>query len=303
MARRPLGLRIPRHACVQRSGYWHAPNLAANLEPTDKDYVASCRSAEQAVQARTRRVQALVGVLVAAMVAVLAVWRYEQPLKEEIYWLTDVRAHVLTAERERALRPKEPFKECVNCPEMVVVPAGEFMMGSPSDEKGRNDNEAPVHKVTIAKPFAVAKFELTFDEWDTCAAHGDCDPNVSDGGWGRGRQPVINVSWDDARRDVAWLSRITGQPYRLLTEAEWEYAARAGTTTRYSFGDDEAALGQYAWSRANSDRKTHPVGEKKPNAFGLYDMHGNVWEWVQDCYHYKYDKAPKDGSAVDPDGD
>jgi formylglycine-generating enzyme required for sulfatase activity len=273
------------------------PDLAANLEPTDKDYVASCQSAEQAIQARTRRVQALVGVLVAAMVAVLAVWRYEQPLKEDIYWLTDVRGHVLTAERERALSPKETFKECVNCPEMVVVPAGDFMMGSPSDERGRNDNEGPVHKVTIAKPFAVGKFELTFDELDSCAAHGDCDPNVSDSSWGRGRRPAINVSWDDARRYVAWLSRITGQPYRLLTEAEWEYAARAGTTTRYSFGDHEAALSQHAWYSANSDGKTHPVGEKEPNAFGLYDMHGNVWEWVQDCYQYKYDKAPTDGSA------
>jgi len=108
---------------------------------------------------------------------------------------------------------------------------------------------------------------------------------------------VINVSWDDAQRYVAWLSKITGKPYRLLSEAEWEYAARAGATTRYSFGDDEAMLDQYAWYSGNSINRVHPVGLKTPNAFGVFDMHGNVWEWVEDCYHDDYEGAPVDGAA------
>jgi formylglycine-generating enzyme required for sulfatase activity len=265
-----------------------------DIAESDRKFIGLSR---KVMRRRRQRVRAFVGMLVAAIVAVLAAWSYQQALKESFYWLTNVRGYVLTAEREHALRPKESFRECVGCPEMVLVPAGEFMMGSKPDEKGRYSNEGPVHNVTIAKPFAVAKFELTFDEWDACAAHGDCDSQISDSGWGRGRQPVINVSWHDATRYAAWLSRITGQPYRLLTEAEWEYAARAGTTTRYSFGDDEAALGQYAWNRLNSGGRTHPVGEKRPNAFGLYDMHGNVWEWVQDCYQSNYEEAATDGSA------
>ena len=130
----------------------------------------------------------------------------------------------------------ETFRDCADCPELVVVPAGSFMMGSPAAEKDRSANEGPQRRVTIAKPFAVGKFEVTFAEWDVCVAEKGCTqkPETS---WGRGRQPVHSVSWDDAKQYVAWLSKKSGQSYRLLTEAEWEYAARAGTTTRYSFGD------------------------------------------------------------------
>src|SRR5207249_7461576 len=139
------------------------------------------------------------------------------------------------------------------------------------------------HTVVIPQPLAVGKFEVTFDEWDACVAHGGCTYRPIDAGWGRGRQPVIRVSWDDAKVYSAWLAKQTGKPYRLLTEAEWEYAARAGNPGRYSFGDNETQLGEYAWFSNNSDSKTQPVGTKKPNAFGLYDMHGNVWQWVEDC--------------------
>ena len=138
--------------------------------------------------------------------------------------------------RERALKAGDSFKECADCPEMIVVPARTFMMGSPAGQG--IDTERPAHEVTIAKPFAVAKFELTFDEWDACAARGGCRPDVSDSGWGRGRQPAINLSWDDAQAYVKWLSNITGKTYRLLSEAEYEYAARAGTETKYPWGDD-----------------------------------------------------------------
>ena len=154
-------------------------------------------------------------------------------------------------------------------------------------------------QVAIAKPFAVSKFELTFAEWDACVAHGDCVPHVSDSGWGRGRQPVINVSWDDAQSYVAWLSRITGKEYRLLSEAEYEYAARAGTQTAYPWGDD---IGK---NNANCDgcgsqwdnKQTAPVGSFAANGFGLYDTVGNVWEWTEDCHHNNYNGAPVDGTA------
>src|SRR4029079_16241707 len=120
--------------------------------------------------------------------------------------------YVLTPEAERALKPGDTFRECAkNCPEMVVVPAGSFLMGSPPDEKGRYDREGPQHKVTFAKPFAVSKFEVAFEDWDACVAYGDCDPLISDSSWGRGRQPVINVTWNDAKRYVAWLSSMTGE--------------------------------------------------------------------------------------------
>jgi formylglycine-generating enzyme required for sulfatase activity len=170
------------------------------------------------------------------------------------------------------------------------------MMGSLVNETGRDVNEGPQHEVKIAAPFAVGKTEITFDQYDACVAAGACQ-RPPDSGFGRGDRPVINVSWDEANAYTAWLSHMTRKKYRLLTEAEWEYAARAGGSSRWSFGDDEAQLGEHAWFKGNSDGTTHPVGKKKPNAFGLYDMHGNVWEWVEDCYVGNYDGAPNDGSA------
>jgi formylglycine-generating enzyme required for sulfatase activity len=138
-------------------------------------------------------------------------------------------AAVLTVEQEKAQRakPGSDFKECANgCPVMIVIPAGKFIMGSPGNESDRNPSEGPTHEVTITKPFAVSKFEVTFEEWDACVAAAAC-ARVPDY-WGRGAMPVINVSWNDAKQFVGWLSQLTGADYRLLTEAEWEYAARAG---------------------------------------------------------------------------
>ena len=203
-----------------------------------------------------------------------------------------------------ATKPGAEFRDCANCPAMIVIPAGRFGMGSPENDPDARPNERPRHEVTIAGPIAVAKFEATFDEWDACVAAGAC-PQVPDR-WGRGQMPVINVSWNDAKQYAAWLSQATGKPYRLLTEAEWEYAARAGAVTRYSWGN---ALGE---GKANCDgcgsrwdlRQTAPVGSFSPNAFGSYDMRGNVWEWVEDAWHDNYESAPNDGSAWgsgDPD--
>jgi formylglycine-generating enzyme required for sulfatase activity len=163
------------------------------------------------------------------------------------------------------------------------------------------DSEKPLHKVAIAKPFAVGRFETTFAEWDACKNDGGCQSFPNDRGWGRGTRPVINVSWDQITNEyLPWLRVKTGKAYRLMTEAEWEYASRAGSRTKYPWGDDIGS------NRANCDgcgsewdnRRTAPVGSFQPNAFGLYDMHGNVWEQVADCYKDNYVGAPSDGSAV-----
>ena len=212
---------------------------------------------------------------------------------------------VLSANAEHDLAPGTPFTECGHCPEMVVVPAGTFMMGAPDGEPGARDIERPQHQVTIAKPFAVSKFEVTFEEWQACYLLGGCATRPSDQGWGRGRRPVVSLTWNEAKQYVAWLSRRTGKPYRLLTEAEWEYAARAGTQTAYSWGATwrtatrAARRGRIATTAAVSrdNDRTAPVGSFAPNAFGLHDVHGNVWEWVEDCYQDSYEGAPTNGSA------
>ncbi len=193
------------------------------------------------------------------------------------------------------LKPGERFRDLDIAPEMVAVPAGEFWMGS-KDGEGDAD-EHPRHKVAISRPFAVGRFPVTFDEWDAAVAAGGVTRKPDDYGWGRGRRPVIDVSWDDAQAYVKWLSGKTGQRYRLLSEAEWEYCCRAGTETAYSFGDTiTKAQAQFSegWGSAG---KTVEVGSFPPNAFGLYDMHGNVWEWCEDCWNESYNGAPADGSA------
>jgi formylglycine-generating enzyme required for sulfatase activity len=189
--------------------------------------------------------------------------------------------------------PGEVFRDCPDCVEMVVVPPGEFDMGS-----RETPFESPPHRVTIAKSYAIARRETTFGEWDACVAEGGCTYKPDDHGWGRGNQPVIDVSWADAKSFVVWLTQKTGRAYRLPSEAEWEYAARAGTTSKYWWGKD---IGK---SNANCDgcggvslHKTMPTGSFRPNGFGLYDTSGNAYEWVADCWNDSYAKAPKDGSA------
>jgi formylglycine-generating enzyme required for sulfatase activity len=250
-------------------------------------------------RARRSRLVALVsfGAAIATTAAAIAIAAYVfwSQLETEFYSLAY--AAPLKAAQERALKPGDSFKECRDCPEMVVVPAGKFEMGSP----GQGSNfERPQHEVTIARPFAVSRFELTFGAWDACAAYGDCDSRVK-ARWGRGQQPVINASWDDAQTYVKWLSGITGKAYRLLSESEYEYAARAGTRTAYPWGD-EIKLNDQAMADCNGcgsqwdGNQTASVGSFSANAFGLYDMVGNVWEWTEDCWRDNYKEAPADGS-------
>jgi formylglycine-generating enzyme required for sulfatase activity len=194
--------------------------------------------------------------------------------------------------------PLGVFRDCPDCPEMVHIPAGSFLMGSPENEPARESWDGPQHRVRVPA-FSIGKYDVTFDEWDACLAAGGCTPRPSDQGWGRGRRPVINVNKDDVQQYVSWLSRRTGKTYRLPTEAEWEYAARAGTTTAYYWGDAiEGRHANCAGCGSQWDNKqTSPVGSFSPNPWGLYDMLGNVWQLTQDCWHGNYIDAPTDGSA------
>lgn len=201
---------------------------------------------------------------------------------------------------QQKVAPGTIIKHCPECPEMVVLPGGSFLMGSPPDpgpdpfsnEKPKaigQPSEKPQHRVQI-QSFAIGKYEVTQEQWYAVMGN---NPSET-----KGRTlPVEQVSWDDIQEFITKLNQKTGQNYRLPSEAEWEYAARAGTTTEWSHGNDESKLGKYSWYRQNSGGKSHSVGQKLPNAFGLFDMHGNVWEWTQDCWHQTYAGAPTDGSA------
>jgi formylglycine-generating enzyme required for sulfatase activity len=193
------------------------------------------------------------------------------------------------------------FTDCQDgCPQMVVIPAGNFTMGSPADQ-GRAGGEGPQHTVAI-RSLAVGKYDVTFAQWDACVASGGCNGyRPEDQGWGRDNRPVINVSWADAQSYVQWLSGKTGKPYRLLSESEWEYAARAGTTTAFYWGD-AAGSGHADCDGCGSrwdGHQTSPAGSFAPNAFGLHDMAGDVWQWVQDCHRADYSGVPSDGAAVE----
>ena len=228
--------------------------------------------------------------------------------------------------------PGDTFRDCPQCPELVEVPSGRFMMGSPSSESGRFDDEGPVHEVTIARPFAVGVYEVTRgelarfvsesgrsigsscyvregDEWKERSGRNWKSPGFSQ----TDNHPAVCVSWNDAKAYVGWLSRNTGKEYRLLSEAEWEYVARSGTRTARDWGVSESGQCRYAngadraakrhnigWTVADCDDgfyRTAPVGSFAPNEYKLHDVLGNVWEWTEDCWNRSYRGAPSDGSA------
>ncbi len=227
------------------------------------------------------------------------------------------------------------FTDCAGCPQMVTIPAGRFVMGSPDTEPERDPDESPQHQVSITAPFAISRQEITRGQFAAFIAHSGYVPTRGCRVWAQTRweeqshrswqdphfaqtdsHPVVCISWHDARAYARWLTAKTGKPYRLLTEAEWEYAARAQSTTVYFFGDDpdqlcatdnghdqtsERAHPGMAWPGVACDdgfAQTAPVGSRAANPFGLYDVHGNVWEWLEDCYVASYAAAPLDGSAV-----
>lgn len=186
------------------------------------------------------------------------------------------------------------LRDCSQCPEMVLIQPGTFEMGSSE----MFDFEAPVHHVSIRKPFYIGRREVTFEEWDACVAEGGCKQKPDDRGLGRGRRPVTDLDWDDAKSYVTWLTQKTGKTYRLPSESEWEYVARAGSTTTYPWGravdkDKANCLG----CTSDPVKKAIDVGSFPPNAFGVYDMAGNAAEWVEDCWNDNYKGAPADGSA------
>jgi formylglycine-generating enzyme required for sulfatase activity len=235
-------------------------------------------------------------------------------------------------------QPGDSFRDCGNCPEMIVVPAGTFRMGSPMGEKGRpaDGREGPQHDVTIGRPFAVGKFHVTVDQFAAFVAEtgyeavsgcfvregprGEVKPQRSwrdPGFFQTGSHPVVCLNLMDSSAYAKWLAGKTRKEYRLLTEAEWEYAARGGTTTSYSFGDDDRDLCRYGNGADRAAKKiladmrdssptapcddgyvyTSPVGTFSANGFGLHDMQGNAWQWTQDCWHETYNGAPSDASA------
>jgi formylglycine-generating enzyme required for sulfatase activity len=216
--------------------------------------------------------------------------------------------------RHHARAPAEPaearranelpgFRDCPDCPEMIRLAAGGFTMGSPPTEPDRDKNEGPQHSVTLPA-FYLGKYDITFDEWDACAAANACSRHPDDKGWGRGRHPVIDVSWEDVQQYLTWLSGKAGHAYRLPSEAEWEYAARAGTGSAYWWGDDIGA-GRAACKGCGSQwdgKGTAPVGSFAPNPWDLYEMLGNVSQWTADCWHDDYSGAPADGSAWEDKG-
>ena len=210
----------------------------------------------------------------------------------------------LPARSAAAQEVGQRFQDCLKCPVMVVLPAGSFLMGSPESSEEAYSAERPQHRVTIESPFAVGVYEVTFAEWDACVDAGGCGgyspPDyVREGD----RYPVRGVNWDDAWAYTSWLSHETGETYRLLSEAEWEYMARAGTQTERYWGDEASDQCSHANGDADdvecSDRyeQEAPVGSFQANAWGLYDVLGNVWEWTEDCWNGNYSGAPADGSA------
>ncbi len=270
-------------------------DFSGAIDKPMRDYLTACRKAERRAAGNRQRLQMLAAASLLAVIGVGAVFAYQEELTPVWARYTKYWGRTQAPEALAAMQAKATFQDCAagsaDCPVMVIVPGGKFRMGDESDPDSQREVAVP--------RFAVSETEITFDDWDMCGANGGCraQPRPADATWGRGRQPVINVSWEDAQQYVSWLSDMTGATYRLLSEAEWEYAARAGTGTAFSFGADDNDPGEYAWFVGNSDSKPHPVRTRKPNAFGLYDMHGNLWEWVEDCYA-GYDLGKKDALPV-----
>jgi formylglycine-generating enzyme required for sulfatase activity len=282
-----------------------------DLPSLDNEFVGLSVKRDLAVRNRTSHMRAALLMLALAIVAGLAfeAWsKNREYLKINSEMLIDqIRPRVLVASVTGALEPKTVFKECSYCPEMVVIPPGRFEMGASEREKigasereKKDESEFPRHTVTIDYPFAVSRYQVTFREWDACFARSGCDYSPGDQNWGRSRQPILNVDWFHAKQYTDWLSKETGKPYMLLSEAEYEYAARARSETLFPWGN-EIGINNANCDGCGSpwdDKRTAPAGSFNPNAFGLYEMIGNLYSWVDDCWHETYDgRPPTDGSS------
>lgn len=261
---------------------------------------------------------------IALAVAAPAVQAAEPPKISKKPKVSQADSEKAASKRDCAPPPPTPstpgpvaWRDCADTPELIRLQGGRFLMGEQSNTG--TAYERPLREVTVGE-YAIGKYEVSFDEWDQCYHAGACAKQVDDEGWGRGKRPVINVSWVDAQQYVHWLSEKTGRKYRLLSEAEWEYAARAGTSTRYSWGDgaewacsnanvlDLTGFAQHPnwrWLASCDDGHAHtaPVGSFPANPWGIHDINGNVWEWVQDCWHNDYTGAPATGAAWISDGE
>lgn len=281
----------------------YRPSVAPELTENMLAFLKASRDEAFAGKWRQRRNAGLVTSMFLAAGAAWATQDHWLPILDVTYYW----ARNLTSDTNST---GQVFRDCTNCPEMVVIPPGKFLMGTPGNSPSAPPKrgswvfdhrryERPQHPVTIRYAFAVSKFELTFDQWDKCVASGGCDHHAADQNYGRGNRPAIGISWAAAKQYATWLTRLTGNSYRLLSEAEWEYSARAGSTTLYSWGDKigKGNANCHGCGSKWDSQSTAPVGSFKPNAFGLYDMHGNVAEWVEDTYNWSYKGAPSDGSA------
>lgn len=264
--------------------------LPGTRAPTQTENAYIKASIEACKTARNR------AVLIGALVAVLGVfsigapvaWWKQDWIMAQAYWIVHVHAR-----DDNTLKSGEEFIECSHCPRMIVVPSGRIQIGSSIVSTPEQQKEQPAANVDFEKPFAVGRFEVTLEEWRACAALNRCQSGPADG-QDRGKWPVTNISWNDAQNYVNWLSQITNRKYRLLSEAEWEYAARADNSAHFFFGPDEKELGQYAWFGGGLEQTdTHEVGKKKANKFGLFDVYGNAAEWVEDCFRDNYGDGPQ----------
>ena len=296
------------------------PRYSKRLLAQDFEYLSACKKAEHTAKARIR-FRSILALFTGLIIATTSYFN-ENILRERWFRYTKTATLSKAEEHLFAVTSGRVFSDCISegisptryCPEMVIIPAGQFLMGSSDgsssvvdldgtaklgptlpEERGRVKWEGPVHEVRIKSAFAVSKYLVTAEQWASCVTAGGCK-NV---GGGEGKKPKSAVNWYDAAEYVAWMSRVTGRDYRLLTEAEFEYAARAYASTRYHWGDDIGS-GKANCKGCGSkwdDIETSPVDAFKPNAFGLYDMHGNLWEWTADVWHVNYEGAPADGSA------
>ncbi|WP_349817297.1 MULTISPECIES: SUMF1/EgtB/PvdO family nonheme iron enzyme [unclassified Bradyrhizobium] len=263
--------------------------LVGSRAPTGKEvtYLNASKEADESSRRQSRRIRLASAVAFCIAVITAVIWWQHRWLHLMAYQLTQVHTAAVGS-----LSVGSTFKECSHCPEMVVLPTGRIIIGSPTAAVKEMAREQPAKMLEFETPIAVSKHEITNDEWDQCVRFSFCsqraDPATN------GNTPITNVSWADARDYASWLKQVTAEDYRLLSEAEWEYAARGGKSTYFSFGNDDKELDLYAWYGGGlALTEPQEVGKKRPNDFGLFDMHGNVSEWVADCFRDNYGDGPK----------